>query len=308
MNRHFKILWFEDEVSWYNMEQRLVSNVISDYDLIPLFTRKHGNDIDINEICSNHYDLIIMDFQLTDVTGEAIVSLIRENNVLTDTLFYSSEKSKMLNAIQKIDPPIDGIYYTDRNNRIFTEKVSGIIQKIIMRSEDLVNLRGFVLDDCCDFELRIKVLLDIAWKKFNDEEKKVLEDAICKNLHRSKERHEKQLNKIFQETPVFLSALNDKYLLTHSDRLYLTTKVIAILQKSYGFVPKEMHMNFKANYESNISSYRNALGHRKLYEDSIMLNGESIPIDSQLHKKMRKALSDYDNLIDELEKFITESI
>lgn len=308
MNRYFNILWFEDELSWFNMEQRRVVQIITGHHLIPNIVRKNGDDFDVGEVSDNRYDLIVVDFQLADTTGTNIVSAIRANSVLTDTLFYSSEKDKMLAAIQKAIPPIDGIYYTERDYIIFTEKITGLIRKIVKRSEDLVNLRGFVLDDSCDFELRIKELLNIAWSKFTGAEKDVLEEAACKNIGRITKRLEKTAQKVLAETPCFPIALNDKHLFAHSDRLYLLTKVITILQTFYGFQPKTQHNDFKSNYESDVSCYRNALGHRMSNEDNIEINGQFIAVDSALHQKMRQTLSLYDNLICELEKFITENI
>jgi hypothetical protein len=308
MNRYFNILWFEDELSWFTMEKRHVEPIITGHHLIPRIIRKSGDDFDVSEVSDNRYDLIIVDFQLTDTTGESIVSAIRANSVLTDTLFYSSEKDKMLTAIQKAKPPIDGIYYTERDYKVFTEKIGGLIRKIVMRSEDIVNLRGFVLDDSCDFELRVKELLNIVWHKLSDSEKGVLEKAACNNICRITKRLEKTSQKVLAETPCFPTALNEKYLFSHSDRLYLLTKVIAILQSTYGFQPKTQHTEFKTNYENDISRYRNALGHRMSCEDSIEISGQLIPVDSTLHQKMRQTLSLYDTLIRELEEFVTENM
>lgn len=312
MNRFFNILWFEDELSWFNMEQRRVEQIIKDHCLIPEITRKSGDDFDISEVCDNRSDLIVVDFQLTGTTGTNIISAIRANSVLTDTLFYSSEKDKMLQAIQTAKPPIDGIYYTEREYQTFTEKITSLIRKIIKRSEDLVNLRGFVLDDSCDFELRIKEVLNIVWQKFSDDEKNDLENAARRNIDGLNKRHAVTSSKVLAEIPCFPMAINDKYLFSHSDRLYLLKKAIAILTSSYGFQAKPEHINFKASYESDISCYRNALGHRRSNpndgnnEDSIEINGIHIPVDSALHQRMRQTLSQYDALIEELEVFASK--
>ena len=73
--------------------------------------------------------------------------LIIGDQVFTDILFYSSEQQNMLSAIKKQLPAIDGVYITKREYSTFTAKAQGIIQKIVKRSEDVVNLRGFVLDN-----------------------------------------------------------------------------------------------------------------------------------------------------------------
>lgn len=306
MNRTFKILWFEDELPWYNMEQRRVTDILAMHCLLPQITRRNGDDFDLTEVCTNCYDLIIMDFKLAaGTTGDTIVSAIRGNNVLTDILFYSSEEENMINAINSVSPPIDGIYYTKRNYEVFTEKAKGLISKIVWRSEDLVNLRGFVLDDSCDFEVRVRDILINAWQKFNEQEKEALEGATHKAIATIEDRQTKSKKKILGQSPIFIAAMNDKHFLSHSDCLYLLTKVIPILQSSYSFTPKPEHNNFKVQYEDNISRYRNAFGHKKSSENAIEITrGQLIPIDSSLHQKMRTTLSQYDDLIHDLESCI----
>lgn len=304
MTRYFSILWFEDELAWFNMEQRRIIAIVQAHHLIPKIVRKNGDDFDVSEVCDNRYDLIIVDFQLTNATGTDIISAIRANSILTDTLFYSSEKDKMLAAIQKAAPPIDGIYYTERDYRVFTEKANGLIEKIVKRSEDLINLRGFVLDDSCDFELRIKEILNVMWHKFADTEKEILEAAARKSIEVITKRRESTTSRVLVETPCFPVSINDKYLFTHADRLYILTKAITILKDSYGFQTKPQHISFKVNYENDISCYRNALGHRKSDETSIAVKGQHIPVDTALHQQMRQTLTLYDGLIEELEFFI----
>jgi hypothetical protein len=139
----------------------------------------------------------------------------------------------MIAAIHKVSPPIDGIYYTKRDIKVFPEKVKHLIDKIVKRAEDLVNLRGFVLDDSCDFEVRVKELLNLAWGKFTEEQKELLEEAVCRHIDDPAQRHEKCKCHVTEEKPFYPRAINDKYFFTHSDRLYLLTKVIQIMQDSY---------------------------------------------------------------------------
>lgn len=309
MNRSFNILWFEDERLWFNPAERQVNAIIEEYCLIPRITRKSGGDFTESEICSNIYDLLLVDYKLASGdTGEKILANIRRHNILTDTLFYSSEEDTMIDAIHKVSPPIDGIYYTKRDITVFPEKVKHLIDKIVKRSEDLVNLRGFVLDDSCDFEVRIKEILNLAWGKFSEEEKSVLEDSVCKHIDVPTIRHEKNKKRVTKDKPFYPSAVNDKHFYTHSDRLYLLTKVIQIMMEHYNFLPKDQHIDFKTYYEYDISRYRNALGHRNAKDSHIEISGDQIPIDTSLHKKMRSTLTLYDGLIYELETFLAKKI
>ena len=310
MNTLFKILWFEDEVFWYNMESLRINAILQEHYLTPQIVRKNGDDFDIAELTGNDYDLILMDYKLAEgTTGDTIVSAIRKKNILTDILFYSSEEQNMLAAISKEMPPIDGVYLTKRDYTIFTEKVRNLISKIVKRSEDLVNLRGFVMDGSSDFEVRIQEILNIVWHKFDESEKDVLERAVQKTIKRNENRDQKTKQKVLAENPTFPAAVNSIHFFSHSDRLYLLEKVIKILLENYNLTAEEEFSSFKSNYEEEISHYRNALGHRKSTDDVIELTkGNFIPIDEELHQKMRKNLTRYNHLIEQLEKFVIEKM
>lgn len=306
MNNTFNILWFEDEITWYRMERIRVEAILSEHCLIPKITRKNGDDFDLNEVCRNCYDLILMDFKLAGLTGDTIVSAIRKNSILTDILFYSSEETNMLAAIHKAIPPIDGIYFTQRNYEVFTDKVRRLIIKIIKRSEDLVNLRGFVMDGSCDFEIRVQEILNIVWSKFTEQQKVILEKATQKNITRNDAMIGKTREKVFAQKPMFPAAINQPHFFSHTDRLYLLKKAIGILQSDYGFRKTPILDDFKKSYEDDISHYRNALGHKKSQEEQIeIVKGTFIPVDDALHKKMRQNLHQYDTLILEIEDFVT---
>lgn len=310
MNTFFKILWFEDEVTWFNMERLRINSILQEHYLIPEIVRKDGDDFDISELTGNDYDLIIMDYKLAEgTTGDTVVTAIRENNILTDILFYSSEEHNMLTAISKGMPPIDGVYLTKRDYNLFTQKAENLINKIVKRSEDLVNLRGFVMDGSSDFEVRIQEILNIVWNKFTEEEKGVLEEAVQGTIKRNEDRDKKTKKKVLEVNPTFPAAVNNIHFFSHSDRLYLLEKAIKILLDNYSLSEEEEFSSFKAYYEKEISNYRNALGHRKSTDNIIEITkGNFVPVDEALHQKMRKNLSRYNLLIEQLELFVTEKI
>lgn len=310
MNTFFKILWFEDEVTWFNMERLRINSILQEHYLIPEIVRKDGDDFDISELTGNDYDLIIMDYKLAEgTTGDTVVTAIRENNILTAILFYSSEEHNMLTAISKGMPPIDGVYLTKRDYNLFTQKAENLINKIVKRSEDIVNLRGFVMDGSSDFEVRIQEILNIVWNKFTEEEKGILEEAVQRTIKRNEDRDQKTKKKVLEVNPTFPAAVNNIHFFSHSDRLYLLEKAIKILLDNYSLSEEEEFSSFKAYYEKEISNYRNALGHRKSTDNIIEITkGNFVPVDEALHKKMRNNLSRYNFLIEQLELFVTEKI
>jgi hypothetical protein len=310
MNCAFRILWFEDEGTWFTSQKRKLEDFLETHCLKAQVTRKRGGDFTDSELTGNFYDLIMMDYKLTtEETGEKIIEKIRHCHILTDILFYSSRYSEMLESVMKLYPPIDGVFYADRKDVELDPKLEGLISKIIQRSEDIVNLRGFVLDNTCDFEVRIKEILNMCWQKFGDKQRTELTDLVIKvsksNTKRSNDLREKILS---EGEKLYPSAVNDKYFFSHSDRLIILNSIIEVMSKNYEFKKIGKYIDFKRNYEEDLSIYRNALGHRKDGDATLFIKGNEIPINQELHRKLRYTLNEYNELITSLEDYVTQQM
>ena len=306
MNTIFKILWFEDEQTWYNMEKLRVEGILNTHYLIPEIVRKSGDDFNIDELTGNDFDLILMDFKLADeVTGDTIVAALRESSILTDILFYSSEEDAMLAAIRTKMPPIDGVYLTKRDYAIFAEKVGKVIKKIVKRSEDIVNLRGFVLDNTSDFELRIKEILNLCWQKFDDAQKSSLTEGLLKLLDSKKAWVTKQVEAAKSKSSIFESANNDEHLLSISDRLDIFQTFLPILSTTYDLPATACPSDFKQYYIDKVNVYRNKLGHITLGEKTICIKGKEIEINQELHRTLRKNIAEVNSKICSIEEHLT---
>lgn len=309
MNNKFKILWFEDEVTWYRMELLRIVAILKEHSLIPEIVRREGDEYDLSELFGNDFDLIFMDFKLAEgATGDRIVAAIRKNDILTDILFYSSEEKNMLDAIYKSMPPIDGVYLTKRDYTIFTEKAERLINKIVKRSEDVVNLRGFVLDNTSDFELRIKEILNICWNKFSTDQRTIMINVTNRLLEGKRARTTKQVEIAKESDNVFTFTNNDEYLFSVSDRLDIVQEILPLLFDIY-MLPKDICPgNFKEYYIKKVNMFRNRLGHLKFGERKLHIQGKDVMIDQNFHRLLRENISEVDDTINELEKYITESI
>ena len=254
----------------------------------------------------NDFDLILMDFKLADeVTGDTIVAALRESSILTDILFYSSEEDAMLAAIRTKMPPIDGVYLTKRDYAIFAEKVGKVIKKIVKRSEDIVNLRGFVLDNTSDFELRIKEILNLCWQKFDDAQKSSLTEVLLKLLDSKKAWVTKQVEAAKSKSSIFESANNDEHLLSISDRLDIFQTFLPILSTTYDLPATACPSDFKQYYIDKVNVYRNKLGHITLGEKTICIKGKEIEINQELHRTLRKNIAEVNSKICSIEEHLT---
>ena len=306
MTNIFRILWFEDNSSWYNMESRKVKRHLKEsYCLEFGPVRSIGTDFDFEQLKQdNNYDLILMDYVLAaGNTGKKMIDLIRSNAVLTDVLLYSSEYDKMIVELKADNPLIDGVFFADRKNELFEEKLFGIIHKIVRRSEDIVNLRGFFLDNTSDFEIRIKELLKLAWDKLPEAHER-LNAAMEESLRNIEGFTSATLKEIRSNTPVYEHANNHKYALSIRNRVQILSEIISVLvELKKVAVPTDYREleDFSKYYSEDISLYRNALGHKKYSDTSLQIKGKIITIDDSLHKKLRDNINKYDGLIGYLE-------
>ncbi len=309
MNTTFKILWFEDEPVWFNMEKLRIEGILKTHYLIPVIERRVGDDFDLEELTGNDYDLIFMDYKLAEgKTGDTIVAAIRNSDILTDILFYSSEEQNMLSAIREQMPPIDGVYLTKRDYTIFTEKAQRIIQKIVKRSEDVVNLRGFVLDNTSAFEVRIREILNICWQKFTQEQKNTLTQTLTKLLEGKKAWVSSQIDTAQQAECTFTYANNGEYILSIADRLDILQTVLPILVEEYSMPNTIVPEKFKQYYIEQVNMYRNRLSHITLGEKTIRIKGRDVEINQDLHRLLRRNISEVDSKIQKLETYLTNHI
>lgn len=309
MNTTFKILWFEDEPVWFNMEKLRIEGILKTHYLIPVIERRDGDDFDLEELTGNDYDLIFMDYKLAEgKTGDTIVAAIRNSDILTDILFYSSEEQNMLSAIRKQMPTIDGVYLTKRDYTIFTEKAQRIIQKIVKRSEDVVNLRGFVLDNTSAFEVRIREILNICWQKFTQEQKNTLTQTLTKLLEGKKAWVSSQIDTAQQAECTFTYANNGEYILSIADRLDILQTVLPILVEEYSMPNTIVPGKFKQYYIEQVNMYRNRLSHITLGEKTIRIKGRDVEINQDLHRLLRRNISEVDSKIQKLETYLTNHI
>lgn len=310
MTNIFRILWFEDNSSWYNMESRKVKRHLKEsYCLEFGPVRSIGTDFDFEQLKQdNNYDLILMDYVLAaGNTGKKMIDLIRSNAVLTDVLLYSSEYDKMIVELKADNPLIDGVFFADRKNELFEEKLFGIIHKIVRRSEDIVNLRGFFLDNTSDFEVRIKELLKIAWDKLPDSHER-LNTAMEASLRNIEEFTSANLKEIRSNASVYECANNHKYALSIRNRTKILSEIISVLVESKRMAVPDSYkelLAFSKSYSEDITPYRNALGHKKYSDTSLQINGKIVTIDDSLHRKLRDNINKYDSLITYLEDVLS---
>ena len=80
------------------------------------------------------------------------------------------------------------------------------------------------------------------------------------------------------------------------------------MKANYTLSIAEIPVDFGKKYTENISTYRNALGHRVAADKFIKINGIDVPVDENLHRIMRENIRNMEILVDTLECFVETRI
>ena len=307
MNVKFRILWFEDTPTWLETEKENVEDLLKAHCLVPEIECYDGDEICEEKITDSKYDLILMDYKLAEEkNGDDIARTIRSHKVLTDILLYSTYTEELYEAIRRGVPDLDGIYIAKRDTKTFKDKVAGIIEKIIKRSEDIVNLRGFVLDNTSDFETRIAQMLSVCYKRFENDNKEKLKSQLEHAIRGNMENGFSKLDEYINNENAF-DLINGDHMLTNiSTRLSVFQIAIKILKTEFSMPDDYCSNKFCEYYMNNVGVYRNKLGHVKADDSQIVVAGKTEPIDEELHKKLRKNVTEVDKTIKRLEEYINQ--
>ncbi|MBQ3721209.1 MAG: hypothetical protein II850_09560 [Fibrobacter sp.] len=302
MNNQFKILWFEDDPSWYKTALRRVKLSVASHFLQDMITRKSSGDVlNIEELKDAKYDLILMDYKLSNGSpnGDAIIKCVRDNLILTDILFYSSDEKKMISSFRRKIPEMDGVYLAKRNIDEFAEKTGRLISKIVQRSEDIVNLRGMVLEATSSFEMITQNFLSSLISKIIPLEKDYLNTQLKNIVLKGRiSRNQDKLN-----SNIDLDTINKENGLSMREQLNLIDdfsknkrsdsirKYFAENKKLLKPDKNKLVKNIETYYMTRIGAFRNALGHLE-FGKKIEVNGEEFLVDQNFHRRLRQNINE----------------
>lgn len=325
-----RIIWFEDVDEWYNTTSRRVSRYIKNKNFkVDIMRIKKASDFDLTEYQLQNYDLLIIDYDLEkiyekdcvkSIYGTDIIHMIRNGNFLNDILFYSSHGFDIINQVMKREG-LEGVFLADRNNGEFIEKVQLLIDKAIRRAENLINIRGIVMDTTSGFDNKIRDLVSIMWPVLGDKEAEIannIKKKILKDNIKTAERLDKKYPNINANNIDDLlnerdfSAIRQARLLSwciESNEM-IKRKFQEILKKYLYMSNGEVHDKFFELYKNDIVLYRNALAHIKntpSIDSKVIIgevDGKAVQFDQQLCDALRKKLLSYENILDEMYMFI----
>ncbi len=333
MDMTFRIIWFEDVEEWFNTTSRRVARYIKDKNYkVEILRVEKASDFDLREHKLENYDLLIVDYELEkiyeqngvkSIYGSEIILMIRDGNFVNDVLFYSSHGFDVINTVMKREG-LQGVFVADRNNGEFIEKVKLLIDKAVRRADNLINIRGVVMDTTSDFDNKIRDLISISWPILGEKEKKIACD-IKKKILKDNIKTAERLDKKYPEINIHSI---DNLLDERDFSAIRQARLLSWCFESNEMLKKKLEENFKKYlqlndgrekekfyelYNDDIIKYRNALAHIKntpSAESNVIIgevDGKKIQFDRELCNQLRRKLLNYEKILDEMYEYIEEN-
>lgn len=272
MRLKYKILWIENEEDWVDSICDQIQEHLSDLGFEfekKLIAKEESVNYD-------EYDLILMDLNLAEQpNGAELIERIRNLNVFTDIVFYSSIEIDILREKGR-EKNLEEVYYSGRTpENSFVRKVCQVIDSTIKKVQDLSNLRGLVMAEVSDLD---SLMDDIIQKYYVDQS---LLDEFHRKITKDKEKNiKKSLDNdgidCKKTCKLNWHQLNIDKLLKIIDSSQKVRAINILLErhKKQGTVLYKSPNNkgFVDNYNKDIIDVRNNLAHCS----SIIENGKEI--------------------------------
>ena len=311
MDINYKILWFEDTDESFDTLSRRTRRYVNSKNLRCQIKRIYGvSDFNISEYDLNSYEVLVVDLQLSQGSkGYDIIRAIRNSHYVNDILFYSSAGVSTLEAAMK-EYRLEGVFLSERENSAFMEKIHQLIDKSVRRSENIINIRGIVMDETSEFDSQMKDITLAAQTLMSAPEIDSIKNYIAIDLLGKKRDDANALSgKYSEEGQWELSDLLEEHEFTSMMRARLVNKILKldnqqiqrIVTDCQDLLPEAFtghdhrSIQFAKAYEDNIIRFRNKLAHVKHInaEHPVFIgtvNGKDYSCNSQFCSMMRESL------------------
>ena len=253
MNLAYRILWFEDEMDWAQSLVLDIKTFIEELGFIFSEPRFERNNINIDNIKYEDFDLILMDYNLSGAEkGDILINKIREHNFFSEIIFYSAADTPTLRKAV-LDNELDGVYCAGRQRDSFLPKVQEVIKATVKKVLDINTLRGIVMAETSDIDEKMLEIISIYVEKLEEDERSVFLNERRGSLIRSTKGKIKKIES---------TDINTFYYNYLFDSSHKWRAVMEIVKKLYPEKVAITHL-----YDSEIIKMRNPLAHVKETKD-----------------------------------------
>lgn len=264
----YKMLWIDDSVDFIDVTQELIEDIVKRNNMVPQlkiysqFEEYKEQELDYFDIdIFNLYDQVIIDYALSGTTGDKIIQDLRNRNIYTDIVFYSSDFETMKQDLKDSGEQLDGVFFSKREDITIT--LDKVIKKNLKREYSIANIRGLIMDSTSEFDYICRTTTLALYEKLPDDKKRLIIDKakeFVANAEVNSNSNFKKLEKI-NETKFLKEAMESvEYVMNNKDRY----AIMALVVREFDDNP-EFGDDFAEKYQAELIKPRNDLAHNKLF-------------------------------------------
>lgn len=307
MQLRYRILWIENEQDWVESIEDQIQEHLEDLEFLYERTLISKEEKDINY---NDYDLILMDLNLADhPNGAELIAKIRELGVYTDVVFYSAWMEQL--KAQGKDKELEGVYYSGRTpDPLFIKKVKSVIDSTIKKVQDLNNLRGLVMAEVSELDVRMLSLIDAYYiQKETEEKTKKFKKHLVEDVEKATKKklsESENCDKLCKHkwTDLSIADIIKDFEFDSSRK----ARAIRLIIESEQIPYEAKNGNFYEDYRIDMLSMRNNLAHCvsriKDGKEILITKGDEMEFDDKKFKEIRKQIKVYNDLFNRIEATI----
>ena len=305
----YKILWIEDQMHSIRGKKWVISNYIEnekgfELEIKYIETFQQFKD-EIGFDSLKNYDLLLIDLNLDDdesADGNKIIESIRNNNIYTEIIFYSSHYENLLTLLKENVP--EGIFTSERKQ--IDTKAKKIIDVTLHKIQDVNNLRGLIMAEVAELDRIKKNIIQKFNKEADSDFKKYIKEDVFSKIKddlTSLKCLVKVVESEFSHDEINLEELQNNFFYDSFKKSRTVNKI-----KS----KKCNEIDFKhEDYRKDVIAKRNVLAHQKEEEDSdgkflLYPNGNRLEFTEEHCIQIRKDIKKYKNLLEQISNKLDE--
>ena len=272
MKLKYKILWYDNDKDWVESIEEDVKEIIEEYCFEPEITLRSKDD----DKKYKDFDLVLMDLNLEDEpSGDKLIESIRQMDVYTDVLFYSADGiSKIKSKAQELG--LEGVYFSGRDKDAFIEKLRKVFLSTIYKEQDLNNLRGLVMAEVSELDVKMEEILHCYFVEKGCEDKsqkfhKHITAKVEENIKSKLSPNPKSEQQCSKDCIHIWNSKEMKDIIVDFDfDAYKKARSINRIIKDIRYNYQSAGVNFLEDYRSDIIDVRNNLAHCQ----SVIIDGK----------------------------------
>lgn len=297
MRIEYKIFWVEDDNSWFETNKDLFEDTLEEWGFKLSYERAKSVE-EVNQFIKadgfGSFDLMLIDLKLNnneEEYGNKIIELIRNNEVYTDIIFYSSAIDRVHEIMRTNE--LEGVYTSSRN--ALESKFVKVAKTTIKKIQEVNTVRGLLMAETSDLD---DMMLNIILKAL-EENDEVLEKYIKEKMNETISDNQKRID---SEEKTISFKIKDGRIFTSFHKAKAINKICSLK-------PLDIQKFFE-NYNRDVLKTRNIFAHvKEEVRDGkkvliSTLSGEEEIFNDERCIEIRKKLIEYRELLENISSAI----